>query len=156
MIPIKEFEKDWSLDRMFSMEQLEGCAENKNGILVFKQCHPWSNRYGPTSLLHVTLFTRACYSHVRLPEKLSRWGGDEQELDGVSKFGNLASYSQYSKHLDNICIEDRMIDYDEKEYNLQDRTFKFRISHDTYDTNRIPYMMLKPEYVDRSKRLIFL
>ena len=105
------------------MEQMEGCAENKHGMLVFKQSHPWSNRYGPTSLLHLTIFTRACYSHVRLPEKLSRWAGDEQDLEGITKFGTLTSYSQYSKHLDNICIENRMVDYDEREYNLQDRTF---------------------------------
>ena len=135
------------------MEQLE--AKNK-GLLVFKQQHPWNPRYGPTSLLHVTLFTRACYSQIKIPDRLSRWNGDEDDLSSITKYGSMSSYSQYSRHLDDIPIELRTVDFDEREYNLEDRTFVYRINPDAYGLNRLPYMALAPEYLDRSKRVIFL
>ena len=138
------------------MEWLESQYEERKGLLIFQQVHPWSQRYGPTSLLHVTIHTRSCYSHVRLPEKLSRWSGDEVELEGLTKYGLLTSYCQYSKHLDQVPIEERIADFDDKEFNLEDKTYKFRISPDSYETNKLPYMALKPEYMDRSKRIIFL
>lgn len=136
------------------MEQLDGTL-NK-GLLVFRQQHPWSMRFGPTSLLHVTLFTRASYSQVKLPDRLSRWNGDEVDLSGMTKFGNLSFYSQYSRHLDNIPIELRPVDFDERDYDLENRTFTYRVKPDSHEANLLPYMALYPEYVDRSKRVIFL
>ena len=138
------------------MEMLEKSDDKDNGTLLFQQAHPWSQRYGPTTLLHVTLHTRACYSHIRLPEKLSRWGGDESELEGMTKYGILTSYSQYSKHLDQVPVEGRVVDFCNKEFNLENRTFKYRIDHDSFEKNKLPYMALSPEYIDRSKRVIFL
>ena len=152
----KEFDRECPLDRNFTMEMLENVDDKENGILLFQQSHPWSVRYGPTTLLHVSVFTRACYSHIRLPEKLSRWDGDELELEGVSKYGVLTTYSQYSKHLDQIPIENRKIDFCDKEFDLETRTYKYRINPDCYELNKIPYMALRPDYVDRSKRVIFL
>lgn len=136
------------------MEQLES-AKNK-GLMVFRQQHPWSLRFGPTSLLHVTLFTRASYSQIKLPDRLSRWNGDEDDLSGMTKYGNLSSYSQYSRHLDNVPIELRTVDFDEKDYDLENRTFTYRVKPNSHEANMLPYMALYPEYIDRSKRVIFL
>ena len=136
------------------MEMLE--KEKESGILLFQQVHPWSPRYGPTTLLHVTVFTRACYSQIRLPERISRWGGDESELEGMNKYGVLTSYSQYSKHLDQTAVEERIVDFCEKEFNLENKTFRYRIDPESYENNKLPYMALRPEYFDRSKRVIFL
>ena len=141
---------------MFSMEQLDNSDNPNSGLLVFQQQHPWSVRYGPTSLLHLTLYTRSCYSQIRIPDRLSRWNGDEAELLNVTKFGNLSSYSQYSRHLDNIPIEMREVDFDERKYDLENKTFTYRVDPESYDLNRLPYMAIVPEYTDRSKRVIFL
>ena len=139
---------------MFSMEQLNNTKDPE--LLIFKQQHPWSMRFGPTSLLHLTLHTRACYSQVKIPDRLSRWNGDEAELASITKYGNLSSYSQYSRHLDDLPIEERKVDFDEREFDLENRTFTYRVDPDSYYLNKIPYMALGPEYVDRSKRVILL
>ena len=144
------------MDRLFSMEQLENSIDSNSGLLMFQQQHPWSIRHGPTSLLHLTLHSRACYSQIRIPDRLSRWNGDEAELVNINKFGNLSSYSQYSRHLDDIPIEQRKVDFDERKYDLENRTFTYRVDPESYELNKLPYLALGPEYTDRSKRVILL
>ena len=138
------------------MEQLGDISDARSGTFIFRQEHPWSLRHGPTTLLHVTVHTRASYSHIRLPEKILRWAGDEMEISGITKYGTLTFYSQYSKHLDGVNVEDREVDFDEKEFDLARMTFTYRINHNTFKLNKKPYLALRPDYLDRSKRVIFL
>ena len=70
--------------------------------------------------------------------------------------GGLTTYVQYSTHLDGISIEDRMVDFDDREFDLENQTFIYRVDHDSYRLNTKPFVALKPEYKDRSKRIIFI
>ena len=125
-------------------------------VKIFRQKHPWSARYGPTSLLHLGFHTRSCYSHIKLPDRLARWNGNEMDIPKQSKFGRISAYTQYSVHLDNINVEDRRVEYDDREYDLDDFTFTYRIDHDSYFLNTKSYVALKPEYKDRTKRVILI
>ena len=139
------------------MEPLGNTVNNQNDTKIFRQQHPWSVRYGPTSLLHVLFHTRACYSHVKIPDKLVRWNGDELEVEKYrGKFGQLSTYTQYSRHLDDTDVEDRAVDYDDREFDIYNMTYTYRLDPDSYKLNCKPFLALRPEYCDRSKRVILL
>ena len=151
---------DIALDRCFTYEPLGDLYDtinSTNGIRIFRQEIPGQSKFGDSSLIHLTINVRACYALAQLPKKLGKWDGDIQDIpQNNSRWGLISSYVQYSKHLDSIDLENRVIDFDNNEYDVINKTYVVRVSTETTADNKKPYLALKPEYLDRSKRTILI
>ena len=151
---------DLALDKYFSYEplgDLYNTESSTNGIRIFRQEISGQSKLGDSSLIHLTINVRACYAQAQLPKKLCKWDGDILDIpQNSSRWGMISSYVQYSKHLDSIELENRVIDFDDKEFDTINRTYVVRVSVESTVDNKKPYLALKPEYLDRSKRTILI
>ena len=150
---------DQALDSHFTYEPLGDLYNSEgstNGIRIFRQEKIGTSKNGGSSLIHLTINVRACYAQTRIPKRFCKWDGDILDIPNNSKWGLISSYVQYSKHLDSINVENRVLDFDDNEYDTVNKTYVVRVTVETTSDNKKPYLALKPEYLDRSKRTILI